>query len=106
MTTPTERNSRLDKWDGVRTGTAFISGFGSTSYENIIKACRPLNCCDPVDLVVVRPERHGSLANHAKLHSSQRHGHSAGAKDEAATEARTGGKHWCGSPKRTGCPDD
>jgi hypothetical protein len=28
----------------------------------------------------VRPERHGSLANHGKLPSSQRHGHGAGAK--------------------------
>ena len=43
----------------------------------------------------MRPKRHGSLANHAKLHSSQRHGHGAGAKGEAATEAGAGGKHWC-----------
>lgn len=91
---------------GVRTGTVFISGFGRTSRENVIKPCRALSCRDPVNFVIVRPKRHGSLANHAKLHSSQRHGHGAGAKGEAATEAGADDKHWCSSPERAGHPDD
>jgi len=62
-----------------------MSGFGRTSYENVIKPCRALSCRDPVNFVVVRPKRHGSLANHAKLHSSQRHGRSAEASGKAAT---------------------
>ena len=82
------------------------AGFGSTNYENVIKPCRALSCRDPVNLVVVRPERHGSLANHAKLPASQRHGHGAGAKGEAATEAGAGGKHWCSFPERAGRPGD
>ena len=45
-----------------------FAGFGSTSHENVIKPCRALSCRDPVNFVVVRPKRHGSLANHAKLH--------------------------------------
>jgi hypothetical protein len=98
-------NGRLDTWDGVRTGTVFISGFGSTSYGNAIKPCRALNCRDPVSFVVVRPKRYGSLANHAKLHPSQRHGHGAGAKGEAATEAGADGKHRCSPPERSGHPD-
>ena len=80
--------------------------FGSTSYENTIKPCRASCCHDPVNLVVVRPERHGSLANHAKLHPSQRHGHGAGAKGEAVTEAGAGDKHQDSSPERASHPND
>jgi hypothetical protein len=82
------------------------AGFGSTNYENVIEPCRALSRRDPVNLVVVRPNRHGSLANHAKLPSAQRHGHGAGAKGEAATAAGAGGKHWCSFPERAGRPDD
>jgi hypothetical protein len=78
---------------------------GRTSRENVIKPCRALSCRDPVNFVVVRTKRHGSLANHAKLHSSQRHGYGAGAKGEAATAAGTGGKHGCRFPERAGHPD-
>jgi len=78
---------------------------GRTSRENVIKPCRALSRRDPVNCVTVRPKRHGSLANHAKLHASQRHGHGAGAKGEAATEAGAGGKHGCRFPERTGRPD-
>ena len=80
--------------------------FGRTSHGNAIRPCRALSCRDPVNFVIVRPKRHGSLANHAKLHSSQRHGHAAGAKGEAATAAAAGGKHRCRSPERAGHPDD
>jgi hypothetical protein len=82
-----------------------MSGFGRTCNENVIKPCRALSCGDPVNCVIVRPERHGNLANHAKLPSSQRHGHGAGAKGEAATEAGAGGKHWCSFPERTSHAD-
>jgi hypothetical protein len=76
------------------------------SRENVVKPCRALSCRDPVNCVVVRPEWHGSLANHSKLPSSQRHRHGAGAKGEAATEAGADGKHRCSPPERAGQPDD
>jgi hypothetical protein len=83
-----------------------MSGFGRTCNENVIKPCRALSCRYLVNFVIVRPKRHGSLANHAKLYSSQRHGHAAGAKGKAATEGAAGGKYWCSFPERAGHPDD
>jgi len=83
-----------------------ISGFGSTSYENVINPCRALCCRGPVNFVFVRLKRQGSLASHAKLHPSQRHGHGAGAKGEAVTEAGAGDKHRDSSPERASHPND
>ena len=82
------------------------AGLGSTNYENVIEPCRALSRRDPVNLVVVRPNRHGSLANRAELPSAQRHGHGAGAKGEAATAAGASGEHWYSSPERAGRPVD
>ena len=48
---------------GVRTGTAFMSGFGRTSHESVIKPCRALGCRYPVNRVAVRSRRHGHVAN-------------------------------------------
>ena len=62
--------------------------FGRTSYENVIKPCRALSCRYPVNCVAVWPHRRGNLANHTKLHASQRHDRSA----EASGKAATGGK--------------
>jgi len=81
------------------------AGFGSTDYENVIEPCRALSRRDPVNLVVVRPNRHGSLANRAEFPSAQRHGHGAGAKGEAAAEAGADGKLRGSSSERTGRPD-
>jgi hypothetical protein len=103
---PVEQNGWSATRDGVRVGTALNSGLGGTSYENVIRPCRALGYRDPVNVAVVRPKRHGSLANHAKLPSSRRHGHGAGAKGEAATEAGASSKHRCRLPKRNGRPDD
>ena len=89
-----------------RPGTAFISGSGRSHRENVIEPCRALHCRDPFDGLVVRHERHGGRANHAKLHPSRRHGHGTGAKGEAGTEAGASGKHRYGSPERTGLPGD
>jgi hypothetical protein len=82
-------------------GTAFISGFGRTSYENVIEPCRALSYRCPVDRVA---ERHGSLANRNRPHqpASQHHGRGAEAGGKArgkTTEAgAAGGKHGCSSP--------
>src|SRR4051794_13098894 len=88
-----------------RPGTASMSGFGRTSYENIIKPGRALSCRYPVNCVVVRPKRYGSVANRNRLrHSSQHHGRRAEAGGKAteaggkATRVRSGGKHGCTSP--------
>jgi hypothetical protein len=70
-----------------------MSGFGRTSDENGIKPCRALGCCYPVNCIVMRPERHGNVANPA----SQRHDRSAeaGGKAESsggnAARVRSGG---------------
>jgi hypothetical protein len=82
------------------------TGIGSTNYENVIEPCRALSRRDPVNLVVVRPNRHGSLANRAEFLPAQRHGHGAGAKGEAATAATADGKLRCSSSERAGRPDD
>jgi len=82
-------------------GTAFISGFGRTNYENVIEPCRALSSRCPVDRVA---ERHGSLAKRNRPHqpASQHHGRGAGAGGKArgqTTEAgAAGGKHGCSSP--------
>jgi hypothetical protein len=58
------------------------------SYENVIKPRGALSCRYPVNCVAVWPHRRGNLANHTKLHASQRHNRSA----EASGKAATGGK--------------
>src|SRR5262249_8977383 len=81
---------------------AFMSGFGRTCRENVIKPCRALSCRCPVNCIVMRPERHGNVANPA----SQRHDRSAEAGGEAteaaarskAAEPESGGNHSCISP--------
>jgi hypothetical protein len=80
-------NGWLDTWCGVRTGTAFMSGFGRTSDENVIKPCRALSCRYPVNCVAVRPKRTGSVANRSRLRhpASQHHRRSAEASGKAAT---------------------
>src|SRR3989440_12141917 len=77
-------------------GTAFISGFGRTSYENVIEPCRALSSRCPVDRVA---ERHGSLANRNRPHqpASQHHGPGAGGKAAPAGGRRRRGKHGCSS---------
>ena len=82
----------------------FISGFGRTSRENVIKPCRALGCRDPVNFAIVRPERHGSLANRNYQPASQHHGRSAEAGRKArgkTTEGAAGGKHRRSSPDIT-----
>jgi hypothetical protein len=67
--------------------------FGRTCCENVVKPCRALSCRYPVNCIVMRPERHRSVANPA----SQRHDRSAeaGGKAESsggnATRVRSGG---------------
>jgi hypothetical protein len=66
----------------------------------VVKLCRALSCRYPVSCIVVRPERHGNVANRA----SQDHSRSAEAGGQAteaggkATKAGSGGKHGCVSP--------
>jgi hypothetical protein len=86
-------------WDGCGwpDDEALMSGFGRTSHESFIKPCRALSCRYPVNCIVMRPERHRSVANPA----SQRHDRSAeagGKATEAAgktAKARSVGKHSC-----------
>ena len=97
----TERNGWLDRDTVSASGPAFISGFGRTSYENVIAPCRALSCRCPVDRVA---ERHGSRANRNRPHqpASQHHGRGAEAGGKAGgktTEAgAAGGKQGCSSP--------
>jgi hypothetical protein len=83
-------------------GTAFISGFGRTSYENVIEPCRALSYRCPVDRVA---ERHGSLANRNHQPASQYHGRGAKAGGKAGGETTeagaTGGKHGRSAPDLT-----
>jgi hypothetical protein len=87
------------KWDGCGRpdDEALMSGFGRTSHENFIKPCRALSCRYPVNCIIMRPERHRSVANPA----SQRHDRSAeagGKATEAAgktAKARSVGKYSC-----------
>ena len=82
-------------------GTAFISEFGRTSYENVTEPCRTLSYRFPLDSVA---ERHGHLANRDWPHqpASQHHGPGAEADGEACgkiTEAgAAGGAQGCRPP--------
>jgi hypothetical protein len=72
--------------DAGPNGTAaFMSGFGRTSYENLIKPRRAFDCCCHVNRIAVWPQRHRDVANHTKLLASQRHGRGAEASSEAST---------------------
>jgi hypothetical protein len=59
--------------------------YGRTSYENVIKTCRTLSCCCPVNCAAGGPHRRGNVAKHTKLHASQDHRRSAEASGKAAT---------------------
>jgi hypothetical protein len=87
--------------------TAFMSGFGRTSYEDVITPGRALSCRYPVNCVAVWPRRSGNVANHTKLFhlASQRHGPGAKPGGEATSQAGAVGKHWCRSPDSTSRSD-
>jgi hypothetical protein len=72
---------RSPHWDGI------YVRYGRTSYENVIKPCRGLRCCCPVNRIAEQPERHGNVTNRNGLRhpASQDHGRSAEANGEAAT---------------------
>ena len=80
--------------------TAFTSGFGRTSYEDVIKPRRALSCRHPVNCVAVRLHRRGNVANHTRLRhpASQRHGRGAEASGKATTAAGNGTRVRSGSP--------
>lgn len=80
-------------------GRHFPSRIGRTCHEIAVKICRDLSCRDPVNCIVVRPERHGNVANRNRLrHRAPQHlGRSAEAGGKA-TKAEPGGKHRRVSP--------
>lgn len=69
--------------DGIRTGTAFIFGFGRTGHENPIKPCRALGCCYPFNRIAMRARWPGRAAN--GQHASQRHRRRAKGTGKTAT---------------------
>jgi hypothetical protein len=90
---------------GVRTGTALMSGFGRTSYEDVIRPCRAFDCRSHINRIAVRPQRHRAVANHTKPHASRRHGRLTEASGKAASWAGADGKHWCGLSESASRPD-
>jgi len=110
VTAPEHDADRTERLVGYVTGCPHRRGvyvrIWETCNENVIKPCRALSSRYLVNFVIVRPKRHGSLANRAKLYSSQHHGRSAEANGEAATQGGAGGKYWYSSPERAGQPDD
>ena len=92
---PTERNGWLDIWYSVGTGT----GFGRTCRENVIKPCRALSHRHPVNCIVMRPERHGNVANPA----SQHHGRGAEAGGKTTKAAARGEAAKGGAGGNRGC---
>ena len=81
-------------------GTAFISGFGRTSYENGIRLRRVLSYRYPVNRIAVQPERYGNVTNRNGLRhpASQRHGRSAEASGKAATAGGNATRVRSGTP--------
>lgn len=85
-----------------------MSGFGRTSYENVIKPFRPLSCCYLVNLIAVQLERYCSVADRNRLRrsASQHYGRcaEAGGKAESsggnATRVRSVG-HRAGRTSRS-----
>jgi len=76
-----------------------VLDLGGHRHEIVVKPCRGLNCCYPVNRIAVRSERDGSVANRNRFrHSaSWHHGRRAQAGGKA-TWAEAGGKHSCISP--------
>ena len=80
-----------------RPGTAPMSGFGRTSYENVVKPRRALRRHYPVNCIVVRPERRSNVANTLGRHLASEH-HDPGA-EAARCQARE-------AEAARGCPRD
>lgn len=87
-----------DVWYRVPIGTAYPSFLGGYRHEVLVKLCRPLSDCHPVNDIT---ERHGSLANRNRRRhpASHHHGRSA----EACGEATAGGKAGAGGNRGNSC---
>ena len=94
-----EHDARPNGTAGWIFGTGTGTGFGRTRRENVIKPCRALSHRYPVNCIVMRPERHGNVANPA----SQHHGRSAEAGGKATEAAARGEAAKAGAGGNRGC---